>query len=151
MWRTLSTVSAPLQSITLEMCLYHASSSPFFKLASPPAAGGGLLGLQKAVSRFEDTRCKTDSEDSEPVNWINIMEVKVTKDYPSTSHFDATYKSLTLKRQQADIKKFPLMRLNSGPVKIPPAKYEDLISLCTGPTALVRASNHKAFYMSLPH
>ncbi|GFO14977.1 hypothetical protein PoB_004148200 [Plakobranchus ocellatus] len=96
------------------------------------------------------------SENNIPVKWMNIVEVKITKDYPSTvffktSHLDVTYKSLTLKRQQADVKKFPLMRLNSGPVKIPPAKYEDLISLCTGPTAVVRASDHKAFYMSLPH
>ncbi|KAK3760398.1 hypothetical protein RRG08_018626 [Elysia crispata] len=85
------------------------------------------------------------------------VKLKVTKDYPSTiffkfktSHLDESHnqvKSVTLNRQQAD-RKFPLMRLNNGPVKIPPAKCNDLISLCTGSTALVRASDHKAFYMS---
>ncbi|XP_012940904.1 uncharacterized protein LOC106012449 [Aplysia californica] len=105
---------------------------------------------------FKILSVRRDSDDKEPVNWTNIMELKVTNDHPSTvfyknSHKQETYTSLTLKRQQADVKKFPLLKLNSGPINIPASKYEDLISLVSGNTALVRADEHKAFYMSLPH
>lgn len=135
---------------------------PIFRLARRkrpysvhPLESEDFFDFKKLSQDLKLLSIRRDSEGNEPVNWTNIMELKVVKENPSTvfyktSHHDS-YKSLVLKRQQADVSKFPLMKLNSGPISIPTAKYEDLVSLCTGPKALVRANDHKAFYISLPH
>lgn len=97
-----------------------------------------------------------DSENI-PINWNNMMEFRVLKECPTTiffrtSHFDSGYRAITLKRQtKQSIENVPLAKLNSEPMKIPLAKYNDLVSLCSGTTPVIRLNEHKSFYLMLPH
>lgn len=116
-----------------------------------------FLDFKLLSEQLKILKIRKDNEDSGVViNWNKVMEVKVTKAHPSTiflktSHLDAEYNSISLKRKQANVRQFKLQALNSEPNKISKEKYGDLMSLCTGATPVVRNAEHKAFYPSLPH
>lgn len=67
-----------------------------------------------------------------------------------TSHLQTSYSSITLKR----IKQNPLSSvvdiLNKNPPKTSCEKYSELLSLCEGPTPIVRGE-YANFFKSLPH
>lgn len=68
------------------------------------------------------------------------------------SHNEQNYDSLSLKRnQQHNIKTYELRRLNAGPNKIRKDKYQDLVSLCSGVTPVIRQKEHQDFFQSLAH
>lgn len=86
------------------------------------------------------------------INWTDVMEIRVQKSAPKTlfyknSHCSDEYKSITLKKS-VDV---DVGRLNPEPLKVSAAKYNDLISLCTGTVRVIRDSNHVKFYKNLPH
>lgn len=90
------------------------------------------------------------------VNWTEMTEFSVRKTDPSTlffktSHKEACYRSLTLKRNMANFLHAGVSPLNETQPKISKEKYEDLISLTTGDTPVIRLSEHVDFYKSLPH
>lgn len=91
------------------------------------------------------------------VKWTDIMEIKVKKDsleqiFFKESHHEKNYDSLSLKRnQQHNIKTYTFRRLNAGPNKISKDKYQDLVSLCSGFTPVIRQKEHQDFFNSLAH
>lgn len=104
--------------------------------------------------RILDTRRASESE--EAFAWNNIMEIRVMKDqadkiFYKTSHFDTSYKIMSLKRLKKGFRDYTLEKLNSGPTNISKEKYTDLASLCSGSASVVKLQEHKTFYRSLPH
>lgn len=90
------------------------------------------------------------------VDWTNMTELRVTKEnlqqiYFKTSHMDADYKIINLKRQKKQVKDIPVKPLNKARPLLPRLKYNDLISLCQGSTPVIRLDAHKGFYTQLPH
>ena len=99
---------------------------------------------------------KDDDNSGLPINWNNVMEMRVTKASPSTiffktSHLENQYRSISLKRQHVHLTQSEPEKLNSEPNRLSREKYADLMSLCSGKTPLIRNAEHKSFYSSLPH
>ncbi|GFO27702.1 hypothetical protein PoB_005420700 [Plakobranchus ocellatus] len=93
--------SSPMKSKTLKMCLYRVRSSPFSNWHGKKSYSIHQLqahdfwDFKKLSQDLKIPSVRRDSQDNEPVNGMNIMDVKITKDYPSTiffktSHLDAT-------------------------------------------------------------
>lgn len=90
------------------------------------------------------------------VNWTEMTEFCVKKSDPikfffKTSHDQESYRSLTLKRQKMFLLYAEIRPLNEYPPKIATEKYEDLMSLTKGDTAVIRHPDYVEFYKSLPH
>lgn len=86
------------------------------------------------------------------INWTEVMEIRVVKDKPNTiyyknSHSWSEYKSITLKESGDEA----IANLNSERLKVTVAKYQDLLSLCTGDVRVIRQNDHIEFYKNLPH
>lgn len=86
------------------------------------------------------------------INWKRIMELRVLKATPNkiyykNSHSSENYESITL----CDIDDDIVYELNSDKIKLPAAKYEDLMSLCTGDVKVIRKDECIKFYKDLPH
>ena len=84
------------------------------------------------------------------------MELLVTKSKPDeilykTSHFDTSYKVLSLKRLPKSVQEHFVQTLNTGLNNVSKEKYNDLVSLCSGLTPVIKLKEHKSFYISLPH
>lgn len=100
---------------------------------------------------------RKDNENVESVNWTEMMEFRVSKETPDvlyfkTSHSQATYRSITLKRQlssQVLMRKVP--KLNASANKISFEKYNDLVSLCVGETAPIKNPEHVTFFRNLEY
>ena len=97
-----------------------------------------------------------DASRDEGFAWKSVMELKVLKKEPikiyyKTSHFQDTYKVYSMKRISTSIDKCTLKKLNEGPINISKKKYDDLVSLCSGPIPVVKLEEYKKFYYSLPH
>ena len=97
-----------------------------------------------------------DAGRDEGFTWNSIMELKVLKSEPNkmfykTSHLQNTYNVYSLKRITTSIENCTLKKLNEGAINISKQKYDDLVSLCSGPIPVVKLENHKMFYHSLPH
>lgn len=97
---------------------------------------------------------KDDS--GEPINWTEMVEYRVEKGEPfklffKNKHTDKNYRSLTLKRPVVSLLTGEISKLNTTPPKIPQNKYEDLVSLTTGDTPVIKLCEHTNFYKSLPH
>ncbi len=95
---------------------------------------------------------RKNDDGSGTINWTEIMEIRVIKTSPNTlfyknSHCDDEYKSITLKKPGDNC----VSKLNPAPIKIAAAKYNDLISLCTGDVRVIRNNDHVEFYKNLPH
>lgn len=90
------------------------------------------------------------------VDWTKMSELKVSKSNLKeiqfkTSHLQENYNKLVLKRQKKKISKIKVEQLNSSHIAIAKAKYDDLVSLCSGATPVIRLEQHKMFYENLPH
>lgn len=96
------------------------------------------------------------SEKGQTVKWTEIREFMVTKDEPTKlffkySHCNDDYDAIELKRLVKNIKEIRLQPLNKEPPKLTKKKYADLVSLCEGPTPVVRSPEIQDFYKNLPH
>lgn len=89
--------------------------------------------------------------------WTEMVEFTVKKDHLTklffkTTHLDPEYRTLTLKRQAESVLiSNNVPKLYNNPPPIPSAKYDDLMSLCAGPTRLIRLPEEVEFYRSLAH
>ena len=88
--------------------------------------------------------------------WSRVMGLQVTKSKPDeilykTSHFDTSYKVLSLKRLPQSVQEHSVHTRNTGLYNFSKEKYNDLVSLCSGSTPVIKLIEHKSFYMSLPH
>lgn len=95
---------------------------------------------------------RRNDDASGSINWTEIMEMRVIKISPKTlfyknSHCWSDYKSITLKNNGDKC----IAELNPERLKIPAAKYEDLLSLCVGDLRVIRQNEHVEFYKNLPH
>lgn len=109
--------------------------------------------LSKALRILDAPR---DSGGNEQLPWNSIMELCVRKDHPTkiyfkTSHTDKDFQVISLKRLSQSVSDFELTLLNKEKTKLSKDKYQDLVSLCTGQTPVIRIEEHKKFYLSLPH
>lgn len=97
-----------------------------------------------------------DQKSGDPVNWTKMVDIAVSKSRPEviqfkTSHLQSDYKSISLKRLPNNILGKEVNKLNKESPKLSKDKYEDLLSLCTGNTPVVRNPEFVNFYKSLPH
>ena len=104
--------------------------------------------------RILEARRSSGSEGT--FNWNRVMELQVSKQhldkvFYKTSHSELEFKSLSLKRLKKSINEYDLPKLNAEANKISKEKYNDVLSLCSGPTPVVNIREHKSFYMNLPH
>ena len=93
---------------------------------------------------------------SEKVDWNQIMEVKVSADHTDkifykTSHLQSEFSEICLKRLSKPVCQYRPHQLNTEPPKISKSKYNDLMKLCNGDTAVVKDPIHKQFYFDLGH
>lgn len=94
-------------------------------------------------------------DNGKPLDWPSMVEYMVLKQEPDkvffkSSHLENEYRSITLPRKSSDPSLKP-KKLNNKTLKISTDKYNDLVSLCSGPTPLVRCQEHIDFYKHLPH
>lgn len=91
------------------------------------------------------------------INWTNVMEIMVEKSSPmniffKNSHLQSEFDSICLKRLKVNnINSFELRNLNKEPNKISLQKYNDLVSLCSGTTPVIKEPEFKTYYRNLPH
>lgn len=95
---------------------------------------------------------RKNDDGSGTINWTDVMEIRVIKSAPNTlfyknSHTCDEYKSITLKKSICS----RVGKLNAEQMKITAAKYNDLISLCTGDVRVILNNDHIKFYKTLPH
>lgn len=113
----------------------------------------------KSLSKNRNTlNTVVDNSEDKRVSWLEIMEFRVTSEYPDkiffkTSRLQKDYSSITLKkkRNQKNLNEVIVGQLNQAPVKIPKGKYDDLVSLCSGDTPVIRNQEYKHFYLTLEH
>lgn len=112
----------------------------------------------KKLSKERNTLKSTSADSKEGINWLEIMEMRVEKDNPDmiffkTSHLEEKYRSMTLskKRNQVPLDKVIVSQLNESTIPLSTGKYQDLVSLCSGNTPVIRNENYQHFYLSLPH
>lgn len=89
-------------------------------------------------------------------NWTKMVEFRVIRDqltklYFKTSHLEANYRSITLKRNVLDFLQGPVAALNKSPIKLSEKKYTDLMALCSGDKPPIKLPEYKQYYRSLPH
>lgn len=106
--------------------------------------------LSKSL-RILDAR--RESINGEVFPWNSIMELRVRKEQPSKIFYKTSHdlKTISLKRLSQNVKDYEITKLNTDRNKISKEKYQDLMSLCSGETPLIRLQEHKNFYLSLPH
>lgn len=102
------------------------------------------------------------------VDWTTMRELMVSKSekntiFFKTSHLQKEYHHITLKRSSQNIgstksdKKGTFLsgvkvkKLYKQPPPLSHAKFDDLMKLCSGPTAVIKNPEHVLFYKSLPH
>lgn len=105
-----------------------------------------------------DLRILSIREDDEGrcLNWTEMMEFSVKKTEPEkiffkNSHGEEIPRSLSLRRQVSVFLREEIGLLNPTPPKISIEKYNDLLSLTTGDTPVIKLPEHVAFYTSLSH
>ena len=109
--------------------------------------------LSKELRILEACRA-SDTEES--FAWSRVMELQVTKSKPDeilykTSHFDKSYKVLSLKRLPKSVQEHSVQTLNTGLNNVSKEKCNDLVLLCSGSTPVIKQNEHKSFYISLLH
>lgn len=97
-----------------------------------------------------------ESENGKKFKWPDIKELMLNREFPTTlffktSHLDKSYDSIILKRLQGNLVDIKIDILNKEPPKVAKRKYDDLISLCSGETPVVRLPEFQNFYKSLNH
>ena len=121
---------------------------------SPDIKDWKSYSQSKGILRVRSTERGTN------VDWTKFMSVCVSKDETNTvkfkySHTDATYEILKIgetRRHSSHIQLAePQSLYPSGYRSISEAKYEDLQSLCSGPTPVVGHPDYKTFYRQLHH
>ncbi|KAJ8019349.1 hypothetical protein HOLleu_42112 [Holothuria leucospilota] len=95
------------------------------------------------------------SEEGEAIDWTTFMSVRLEKDSPGkifykTSHRQEQFSTINLEEKRRRSNPTVNLRPTDRP-KIPEAKYNDLISFCSGDTPIVFHRDHKKFYEMLPH
>lgn len=94
-------------------------------------------------------------DNGKALDWPSMAEFMVLKHEPDkvffkSSHLEDEYRSITLPRKVSNPSCKP-KKLNNKTIKLSEAKYNDLISLCSGQTPLIRNQEHINFYKNLPH
>lgn len=87
----------------------------------------------------------------EPNNGFRVVKKQPTTVFFETSHHEAQYQRLTLKRLTSNVKVVHPQQLNSESPKISNLKYRDLKSLCDGDNSVIRLREYQEFYKNLPH
>ncbi|PIK42342.1 hypothetical protein BSL78_20825 [Apostichopus japonicus] len=97
------------------------------------------------------------SEEGEVIDWTKFMSIKLMKVSPGkilykTSHLQEGFSTinLDLNRRKSNPLSGLLVRTIERP-KISEAKYNDLLSFCSGDTPVIFHPEHKAFFEGLPH
>lgn len=113
--------------------------------------GNDFLDFKSYSKSLNILSVRKNDDASGSVNWTEIMEMRVIKTTPKklyykNSHCWTDYKSITLKNNGDKY----IAELNSERLKIPAAKYDDLLSLCTGNLRVIRQNEHVEFYKNLP-
>lgn len=101
----------------------------------------------KSVRKFET---------GEDVDWTKVKEVMVDKDnvaqlFVKNSHLANNYFILPLKRNTLEVMTQPIPLLNKDLKKLSRDKYNDLVSLCSGLTPVVKDSIFQKYFKDLPH
>ena len=81
---------------------------------------------------------------------LQVTMSKLDEILYKTSHFDTSYKTLTLERLTKGVQEHSVQRLNTKINNVSKEKYSDLISLCSGSTPIIKLKECKSFYISLP-
>ncbi len=115
----------------------------------------------KTYSQSRGLLCVRSSEAGTKVDWKKFMQIRVNKEDSNTikfkySHDDDDFEILRIdgrRRHSTDQAQLaePLQCYPLGAHSIPKAKYDDLISLCTGQTPVVSHPDYQAFYRQLSH
>nr|CAH7712759.1 unnamed protein product [Callosobruchus chinensis] len=115
-----------------------------------------FLDFKGVAKNLRILTIRKDNESQNPINWTEIMELKVTKESPDTiyfktSHLQSTYRSITLKRSASRFGPIgnAVSSLNKSPNKISSVKYTDLVTLCEGQTPPIKDREHAAFFRNL--
>lgn len=101
----------------------------------------------KSVRKFET---------GEDVDWTKVKEVMVDKDNVAQllvkkSHLANNYFVLPLKRNTLEVMTQPIPLLNKDLKKVSRDKYNDLVSLCSGLTPVVKDPIFQNYFKDLPH
>lgn len=117
-----------------------------------------FLNFKDFSQKIKLLQLRKDDQIGELVKWTHIMEFRVLKSRPGTlffktSHLEKDYRSITVKRHNFNYFRSDIETINNLPndKRITKEKYEDLISMCSGDTPLIRNQEHVLFYRSLPH
>lgn len=112
----------------------------------------------KSLAKERNIRNTKLNDTEDHVSWLKLMKIRVERQQPNkiffkTSHLQNKYSSITIekKRKQRPLSNVTVNRLNTNPLPIAKAKFDDLVSLCSGDIPVVRNEEHKHFYLSLPH
>ena len=113
----------------------------------------------KSVSQKKGILRIRTSEGGQKIDWTKFMAIQIKKGESQSigfkySHTDVGFdviKTNGMRRssEEADVRPEPLYI--NGPPKISHAKYQDLLSLCTGTQSVVWHPDYQAFYKQLPH
>lgn len=90
------------------------------------------------------------------VNWPSMVEYMVLKKEPKkiffkTSHLSDVYSSISLPRTDFNATAKPSQLYDENKPTLSKDKYEDLMSLCTGATPIIRGEENVNFYKHLRH
>lgn len=90
------------------------------------------------------------------INWPSMVEYLVLKNEPNkiffkTSHVTNEYSSLLVPRCDIDARTKPKRLYTKNELRIKKQKYEDLMSLCSGPTPIIKGGENVTFYKNLRH
>ena len=108
----------------------------------------------KSLSQQQRILRVRTSDEGQDIDWTKVMAIKVEKERPEViafkkSHNQEEFFHLTLPSGRRSGPDPPAA--NASPPKLSEGKYNDLQSLCNGPTPVVKNVDHATFYRSLPH
>ncbi|XP_033117967.1 uncharacterized protein LOC117117687 [Anneissia japonica] len=101
------------------------------------------------------------AESGKNIDWTKFMQVQVKKNEPETvrfkySHLDKEYEVINLSNsmrrqsESSDVES-PQNLYKAGYPRLSEAKYQDLQSLCSGPTPVLSHPEYQTFYRQLNH
>ena len=95
------------------------------------------------------------TDNGQVVNWTQFKAVRLLKEKPSCIfvkylHSSSEFDSITLQTKRGN-PKFVVENLYKNRPSLSKEKYNDLMSLCRGPTSVVRNPEYKSYFQNLPH
>lgn len=114
-----------------------------------------FMDFKKLSQDLRVLSIRKDNE-GEAVDWRNMAELSFQKTngdklFLKTDHTAVSYRFLTLRRQSYVAMESEISPLNMTQPEISQDKYNDLISLTTGDTPVIRLPEFIDFYRLLPH